>query len=58
MVASRGGHTETLALLLANKADVHAATKVIILVRSIQVYFTLVIGRNDLCNAGFARRTH
>jgi hypothetical protein len=26
--ASREGHTETLALLLANKADINAATKV------------------------------
>ena len=27
-VASRKGHTETLALLLANKADINAARKV------------------------------
>jgi ankyrin repeat protein len=27
-VASRNGRTETLALLLANKADINAATKV------------------------------
>jgi hypothetical protein len=32
MAASEGGHTKTLALLLANKADVHAATEVIIIV--------------------------
>jgi hypothetical protein len=32
MEASQGGHIETLALLLANKADVHAADKVIKLV--------------------------
>jgi hypothetical protein len=31
MFASKKGHTETLALLLANKADVHAATEVIII---------------------------
>jgi hypothetical protein len=30
MRASESGHTETLALLLANNADVHAADKVII----------------------------
>jgi hypothetical protein len=30
MIASDGGHTETLVLLLANKADVHAADKVIV----------------------------
>ncbi len=34
MCASQEGHTETLALLLANKADVHAATKVIITILS------------------------
>jgi ankyrin repeat protein len=28
IVASRNGHTETLALLLANKADVNAASMV------------------------------
>jgi hypothetical protein len=27
-VASEAGHTETVALLLANKADIHLATKV------------------------------
>jgi hypothetical protein len=30
MRASENGHTETLALLLANKADIHAAAKVFI----------------------------
>jgi ankyrin repeat protein len=34
MLASRQGHTEALALLLANKADVHAADKVIIIICS------------------------
>ncbi len=28
IVASENGHTETLALLLANKADINAANKV------------------------------
>ena len=32
MMASQEGHTETLALLLANKADVHAADQVIIII--------------------------
>jgi hypothetical protein len=32
MEASRGGHTETLALLLANTADANAASKVIIII--------------------------
>ena len=36
MCASQEGHTETLALLLANKADVHAATKVIITILSVE----------------------
>jgi ankyrin repeat protein len=27
-IASRNGHTETLALLLANKADINTASKV------------------------------
>jgi len=27
IIASREGHTETLALLLANKANIHAANK-------------------------------
>jgi hypothetical protein len=31
MGASEAGHTETLALLLANKADVHAPDPVVIL---------------------------
>jgi hypothetical protein len=30
MYATRGGHTETLALLLSLKADVHTPSKVII----------------------------
>jgi hypothetical protein len=32
MFASKKGHTETLALLLANQADVHAADQVIIII--------------------------
>jgi len=32
MWASENGHTETLALLLANKADVHMADQVIIII--------------------------
>jgi hypothetical protein len=31
MKASRSGHTEILALLLANKADINAAAKVMII---------------------------
>jgi hypothetical protein len=32
MKASQRGHIETLALLLANKADVHAAAEVFIII--------------------------
>jgi hypothetical protein len=32
MGASRGGHTETLTLLLANKADANMADRVIIII--------------------------
>jgi hypothetical protein len=32
MVASEDGHAETLALLLANKADLHIADQVIIII--------------------------
>jgi ankyrin repeat protein len=38
MWASRGGHTETLALLLANKADINVATKVAIIVCSLEFF--------------------
>ena len=41
MLASLKGHTETLALLLANKADVHAASKVIITILSIEFILLL-----------------
>jgi hypothetical protein len=58
MWASVKGHTETLALLLANKADVHAADQVIIIIWMFRFYFTLKIGRNDLFNFGFTTRTH
>ncbi len=32
MWASRGGHTKTIALLLANKADINVADRVIIII--------------------------
>jgi hypothetical protein len=41
MIASRSGHTETLALLLANKADVHTADEVVIIIRSFGFLFYL-----------------
>jgi hypothetical protein len=38
--ASLGGHTETIALLLANKADVHAADQVIVMIQPFEfIYF-------------------
>ncbi len=58
MWASENGHTETLALLLANKADVHAADRVIIICDRLNFYFTSEIAWMDLCNGGFTRRTH
>ena len=39
MVASKGGHTETLALLLTNKADVHAADRVITIIDRLNFLF-------------------
>jgi hypothetical protein len=41
MRASRNGHSETLALLLSNKADVHAADEVNIIILSFK--FTLLL---------------
>ena len=58
MLASREGHTETLALLLANKADVHAADQVIIIILLLEFYFIMEIGWIYLCNMGFTKRTH
>jgi hypothetical protein len=58
MLASQEGHTKTLALLLANKADVHAADKVIIIISVFEFYFTFEIGRIYLCYVGFTIRTH
>ena len=57
MRASEHGHTETLALLLANNADVHAANHVIIIILSLEFYFIMEIGWIYLCNMGFKRRT-
>jgi hypothetical protein len=57
-LASKEGHTETLALLLANKADVHAANQVIIIILLLEFYFIMEIGWIFLCNMGFKRRTH
>jgi hypothetical protein len=48
MKASQGGHTETLALLLANKADVHAAKVVIIMISSFEFYCTFAKWRDRL----------
>jgi hypothetical protein len=39
MRATEYGHTETLALLLANKADVHTADEVVIIIRSFGFLF-------------------
>jgi hypothetical protein len=41
MSASSGGHTETLALLLANNADVHAADQVIIMIQPFEFILLL-----------------
>ncbi len=57
MRASLRGHTETLALLLANKADVHAVDQVIITLM-FQSCFTLKIETIYLCNVGFSKGTH
>ncbi len=43
-MASYGGHTATLALLLANNADVNAADDVVIIIWSFELYFTFEIG--------------
>jgi hypothetical protein len=43
MGASSGGHTDTLALLLANKADSNAADRVIIIIGSLEFYYTFEI---------------
>jgi hypothetical protein len=41
MFASSGGHTETLALLLANRADVHATDQVIIMIQPFEFILLL-----------------
>jgi hypothetical protein len=58
MKASQGGHTETLALLLANKADVHASDNVIIIFRSFEIDITCAIARMELRNVCYIWRTH
>jgi hypothetical protein len=58
MGASRGGHTETLALLLANKADANAADEVIGIIGSFEFHFTFDIVRRNLCDWGFKRWSH
>jgi hypothetical protein len=58
MLASIEGHTETLALLLANKADVHAADPVIIIILSVEFYSTFELEWNYLCNVSFTKWTH
>jgi hypothetical protein len=58
MWASQEGHTETLALLLANKADVHAADQVIIIILSLEFYFMMEIGWAYLCSIVITSRTH
>ncbi len=58
MGASRGGHTETLALLLANQADANAADRVIIIICSFEFHFTFEIVWRNLCNLGFKRWSH
>jgi ankyrin repeat protein len=46
-VASQHGHTETLALLLANKADINAASKV----QQFQIFKYLKPINNELCTS-------
>ncbi len=58
MCASQEGHTETLALLLANNADVQAADQVIIIILLLEFYFIMKIEWIYLCNVRFTRRTH
>ncbi len=58
MVASLYGHTETLALLLTHKADVHAADEVIIIDRSLEFYFTFELEWKYLSDASFTRWSH
>jgi ABC-type phosphate/phosphonate transport system substrate-binding protein len=58
MFATFGGHTETLAQLLANKADVHAANEVVIAIVSFEIHVTFDIAWNDLRNVGFEFGTH
>ena len=58
MWASQEGHTETLALLLANKADVHATDQVIIIILLLELNFLMEIGWSYLCSSGFTKRTH
>ena len=56
--ASARGLAETLALLLANKADVHASDHVIIIFRSFEIDVTCEIAWMELRNVCYARRTH
>jgi hypothetical protein len=58
MAASEGGHTETLSLLLANKADVHATLAVIIMIPPFEFGFTLEIEWIYLCDEGFREWSH
>ena len=58
MSASIDGHTETLALLLANKADVQAADQVIIISLLLEFYFIMEIEWIYLCIVGFTKRTY
>ena len=43
-VASQNGHTETLALLLANKADINAASKV----QQLKIFKSILLIDNEL----------
>jgi hypothetical protein len=54
MKASVNGHTETLALLLANGADVHATDQVIIMIQPFEFYFTFKIEWRYLCIEGIS----
>ncbi len=57
MAASDMGHSETLALLLANKADVHAANQVII-TWLFEYHFSFEIVWIYLCYESFIRWSH
>ncbi len=58
MKASGSGRTETLALLLANKAHVHAFDKVIIIFRSFEIDVTCAIAWMELRIVCYDWRTH